>query len=122
MEKKGIDLDKVMKSRTVYELDASFTAKINGFKSAEEYYDNSRGDAYLRNVKIPVLALNSMDDPVIHSDVIPFKDFENYENIILATTTTGGHLGWYKGIFIPTSWFQVPCLEFLDACLSHKNN
>lgn len=40
----------------------------------------------LENIKKPVLLINSKDDPVIRSDLIPKEEILKNENLILAIT------------------------------------
>ena len=116
---KGIDFKQIMNSNSFYEFNSTFSAKIQGL-SADEYYQQGSTHETIDLLRIPVFALSSLDDPVIHSDGIPFQEFQEQPNIILATTTTEGHVGWYTGNLIPKRWFQIPCLEFLEACLEEN--
>lgn len=45
-------------------------------------------------VKIPLLCVNAMNDPLICSSLIPYDLPTKNHNIILATTGKGGHLAW----------------------------
>lgn len=68
------------------------------------------------------MLLNSLDDPLVPEFLIPYNaPFEN-ENIILATTKHGGHLGWASGWLIPHKmhWHEKLILEFTNA-LKKKN-
>lgn len=55
----------------------------------------------LHDIKVPVFALSSLDDPVITKHNIPYNEFPRNPNLILAVTRTGGHIGWYTGILRP---------------------
>ena len=118
----GIDFSRIMKADSYTEFDSAFTAKMHGLKDAEEYY--KRGSTYdcIEQTQIPVFALSALDDPVVHSGGIPYESFRQHPNVILATTTTGGHTGWYSGNFIPKRTFHIPCLEFLEACIQIGNH
>ena len=50
-------------SRTIRQFDSSFTAKLFGYDSYQEYYNDANIHLKLHQVKIPVLALNAADDP-----------------------------------------------------------
>ena len=47
------------------------------FKNAEHYYQNmSARNSKLRNLQIPMLAIHSVDDPILHVDTYPTKIVE----------------------------------------------
>jgi hypothetical protein len=41
--------------------------------------------------------------------------FETNDNLVFATTGSGGHLGWFAGIFRPRRWVHNPVLEWFRA-------
>ena len=43
--------------------------------------------------------INSLDDPVMGDQCIDYEVFRNNENVVLATTKHGGHLGYHESIF-----------------------
>lgn len=58
-------IDEVLKSRTIHEYDEKFSIKLKGYKSVEDYYKRAGCIDYIEKIKIPVLFINSKDDPVI---------------------------------------------------------
>lgn len=122
LERCGINFSDIGKSKSYYDFDDKFTAKISGFKGAEEYYNEASSINQLYKVKIPVLALSSLDDPVISAEVIPYKEFCENDKLILMTTNNGGHVGWFTGNLMPKRWFQIPCVEYLEAVLTTQEN
>ena len=57
------NLESVFSSRTVKEFDETFTAPQFGYKDVEEYYRDSSLVGNVKDIKIPVLAINANDDP-----------------------------------------------------------
>jgi predicted alpha/beta-fold hydrolase len=57
---------------------------------------------------------------------IPVKEFDQSENLILATTTAGGHCCHFEGGrfggLIPTMWFCKPIAEYLKFVKSVTAN
>jgi len=115
-----IDIDEVLESRTLQEYDEKITRRLWGYKTIEEYYDEASGKHVLENIAIPFLVLQSLDDPIIPKDVIPYRSFLDNPNMILATTHTGGHIAWMEGMD-PTgkSWADHACVEFVHSILDH---
>ena len=60
--------------------------------------------------------LNATDDPVIDAGVAPKDAIAANPHIILAETTSGGHLGWTSktAVFQAACWSDYATLEFLQ--------
>lgn len=116
-EEKGIDLEAVKQVSSTVDFDREITIKMLGFKNVECYYREASPVNALHKVKIPVLALNSLDDPIVNSECIPFEEFRSNPHLVLATTRVGGHLGWFTGNNLPQRWFPKPAFEFLESAL-----
>jgi len=82
-------------AKTFAQFDIMVTCKVYGYSSLEEYYTKSSSSEVVENIKIPVFALNSLDDPVSVSSAIPFDKFGKNEHVIFGYTKSGGHVGWY---------------------------
>jgi predicted alpha/beta-fold hydrolase len=80
---------------------------VKNFKmSKSEYLESISTHNLIGNIKIPLIIINSFDDPLF-----TYKTLENVfaqtrfnKNIYILTTTIGGHIGWCKG-FTNNSWF-----------------
>ncbi|KAG6333128.1 hypothetical protein ID866_5955 [Astraeus odoratus] len=84
---------------TIDMFDDTFT-KIGGgssppwpFASASEYYEYAASHKVLGEVRIPFLAINAADDPVVQD--VPM-DAKGNEFVIMTLTSHGGHLGWFE--------------------------
>jgi predicted alpha/beta-fold hydrolase len=80
------------------DFDNLYTAKVFGFKDAEDYYrqTSSMNDLHLLN--IPSLFMNSRDDRLSPIDSIDFEKVRVNKNLILMITAYGGHITWFKGL------------------------
>jgi predicted alpha/beta-fold hydrolase len=115
-----LDMKEVANAKSIMEFDAAATAKSFGFKTVHEYYRFGSSAQDIPYITTPCLFLTALDDPISNSEVIPYYEIKSNPNAILATTKTGGHLGWfsYNGSFIPgTRWFQKPVSEFIHAIM-----
>ncbi|CAM9555689.1 unnamed protein product, partial [Heterosigma akashiwo] len=43
-----------------------------------------------------MLAVNALDDPVVHWTGLPFDELASNPYTAFITTRTGGHLGWFQ--------------------------
>jgi predicted alpha/beta-fold hydrolase len=84
------DLDKI---KTFQEWDNRFTAPINGFEDAADYYQKSSSKQYLKNIVIPTLLVNALNDPFLPSACFPVEA-EISQSVIFESPSYGGHCGF----------------------------
>ncbi|OMH79014.1 Embryogenesis-associated protein EMB8 [Zancudomyces culisetae] len=111
------DDEKIIKSKTFEEIDNNVTAKAFGYKDCYEYYDKSSCNPYLEKVSIPLLCINTADDPITPPMSINFSSFKENPNLVLALVPYGGHIGFFES-FSGTTWHQKPISEFFEAVLN----
>ncbi|WVQ80965.1 hypothetical protein IAT38_003072 [Cryptococcus sp. DSM 104549] len=90
------------------------------FPSAQEYYEWASPRRLIGNVKVPLLAINAFDDPVVDGAALPLTEFHASSHVYTAVTGSGGHLGWFDGPFFDKiqskrRWVLKPVSEFLTA-------
>eukprot|EP00940_MAST-03C_sp_MAST-3C-sp2_P000655 g655.t1 len=110
-------LKRMTSAQTYSELVSSVsTAGFDSFRRGLEMTASE-----LKNVKVPMLLMTSLDDPLHHADMIGLKrarDAAN-ENISLLVTPTGGHVMWPEGTSILGSisyrYLQETVSDFADA-------
>ncbi|KAJ2620603.1 hypothetical protein GGI26_004835 [Coemansia sp. RSA 1358] len=113
-----LDAAKIANASSIMEFTEEMTRKVFGYQSAKDLLDYSSSKNYIDGIKIPVLFLNSLDDPICIKSLIPFEKFANNPNIVLALTEHGGHIGYMHGIW-PTSWIEYPVSQFFQSALNH---
>lgn len=109
-----------MQKPTLAQFDDTVTRVAGGssppfpLPSGEAYYTWASSDRYLKDVRVPLLALNAKDDPVI--GYYPL-DVGSNGYVALACTTGGGHLGWFEsdGGYKVRRWVTRPILEWMRA-------
>ena len=109
------------KSMTLTQFDDKVTCIAGGssppfpFPSAWDYYAWASSDKVLANIRVPFLALNAEDDPIVQ--VLPVEAGGN-PYVVFAVTEHGGHLGWFEEGSVPgrpRRWYRRPVLEWLHA-------
>jgi uncharacterized protein len=105
-----------LKSPTLEQFDEAFTCKAGGappiwpFASAQDYYRYSSSHDVLGTIKVPFLAINAEDDPVVRH--VPMDGSDN-GYVVMKLTTHGGHLGWFQaGPGFVDRWTTKPVLEW----------
>jgi predicted alpha/beta-fold hydrolase len=79
-----------------HEFDSHYSAKIFGYKDAQDFYDSVQCYPHLKNITIPTLILNSLNDPMLTGDCYPESEAERNQNINLELTQHGGHVGFLQ--------------------------
>ncbi|XVF45902.1 hypothetical protein PTKIN_Ptkin02bG0245400 [Pterospermum kingtungense] len=109
------DWESIAKSISVRDFDNYATRVLGKFETVDAYYRRSSSTNYVGNVSVPLLCVSSLDDPVCTSEAIPWDECRANENIILATTTHGGHLAFYEGITASSLWWVRAVDEFFGV-------
>lgn len=108
-----------LRNPTLDKFDDTFTRIAGGpgapfpFKDAAAYYIWVSSHNVLDAIRVPFLAINSADDPVVKH--VPVDGGGN-GMVILGLTARGGHLGWFKTLDAESNdrrWTTKPVLEWL---------
>ena len=107
------------KSLTLEQFDSLITIHSGGtsppfpFASANDYYKHASSHRVLGDVRIPFLAINSDDDPIVK--YAPVYETDN-EWVTLVVTRGGGHMGWFEGTGNGVRrWIRQPVLEWFKT-------
>jgi len=117
------DLQHVHQSKTIRDFDERFTAKLFGYKTTEDYYNDACIDRKVHDIKIPLLCLNAADDPFSPGQDIPLDEAARSSHIAIVVTSRGGHIGFFDGCFIPNeiSYIQRIFGQFSNAVIGHMS-
>ncbi|XP_035521474.1 monoacylglycerol lipase ABHD2-like [Morone saxatilis] len=114
------DLNKLYSATSLMQIDDSIMRKFHDYSSLKEYYEKESCVHYIHNVTVPLLLVNSSDDPLIHQSLlaIPRTLAEKMPNVIFALTQHGGHLGFFEGAVLfpqPLTWMDKVIVEYTNA-------
>lgn len=104
------NLKKAKQLTKIVEFDDMFTAPCLGFSSGLEYYKEVTALNRTQNIRVPLLAINSKDDPVVGNVAIPQAYLDKNPNILLCDTDLGGHLSYLQSD--GDSWSSKTLSEF----------
>ena len=79
-----------------------------------DFYRWASSHTALADVRVPLLAINADDDPIVRPRDLPAEVGDN-PLVALAVTAGGGHLGWFLSLRRRTRWVRNPVLEWLCA-------
>jgi predicted alpha/beta-fold hydrolase len=112
--------EEVMAAKTIREFDDACTRKMFNYTTVNNYYRDASSCRFIEHVKIPLLCMNALDDPIAAASCIPYDEIKINPYIVLATTDYGGHLGWFEHTRKPTRWMVKPLSEFIVAMFHLK--
>ncbi|PSL07675.1 YheT family hydrolase [Cecembia rubra] len=107
-----VDLDLLKRVEDFDTFDTHFTAKVHGFKDAMEFYQSVSADNWIKDIQIPTLIINALNDPLLMDRCYPTKIAEQSEFIFLEMPKRGGHTGFLVKNQEFT-WAEHRFLEFL---------
>ncbi len=95
------------------DFDDAITAKLHGFKDADDYYQQCSALPRLPDITTPLLIIHAKDDPFMAPGVIP--DLTHLPpNIQYQLTQYGGHVGFVSGsLKKPQMWLEKRIPEWL---------
>ncbi len=97
------DGEALARARDLYTFDNLFTAPLHGFRGTEDYWARASAKPLLREVRIPALALNALNDPFVPAASLP-QASDAGRHVTLWQPLHGGHVGFpvsLPGVGIP---------------------
>lgn len=106
----------LMSTRDLYEFDNVFTAPLHGFKGTDDYWSRASAKPRLRDIRIPALVLNALNDPFVPRQSLPGPADDVGSHVTLWQPAQGGHVGFPHGWF-PGNVLEMPArvLQWLKA-------
>lgn len=85
----------ILSAKSLWQFDDQFTARRNGYSSAEDYYRHNSAKNFLDGIKQPTLMIHAEDDPFV--PVEPYLDqrWNSNPELNLLLPRSGGHLGFH---------------------------
>jgi hypothetical protein len=90
----AVDASIMRNVRTLTDFDDAFTAPLNGFRDARDYYRQSSSKPLLDNISIPTLLLNADNDPFLPDACYPYTIARHHDLLTLEVPAQGGHVGF----------------------------
>jgi len=118
LEAAGIDFEAVRRSRDFFEFDDAYTAPLNGFANARDYYARCACGNFLKTIARPTLIINAADDPFMARNILP-KEEALSPTVTLEIARRGGHVGFISAG--PNGrlswWLEQRIAEWLEAAM-----
>jgi predicted alpha/beta-fold hydrolase len=89
----SVDVRQALSARSFFEFDDAFTAPLNGFRNAIDYYERTSCGAIVHDIRVPTLIVQAEDDPFMSPGCIPAAS-ALAPQVTLEVSASGGHVGF----------------------------
>ncbi|KAI8455691.1 Alpha/Beta hydrolase protein, partial [Phakopsora pachyrhizi] len=112
-----IDIDALYSNpnQSLYEFDSIVTKTLLNLPSTEHYYKYNSSTRVVEAVRVPLLSINSIDDPIVSIDAVPIEATISNPNLVMMISKKGGHLGWFEGFWRPRRVIHRPITDWLNS-------
>ena len=101
--------------RTFREFDGAYTAPINGFSNAYDYWDRSSCGNFLNAINTPTLLVNAANDPFLPPSCYPVELARNHQYLHLEIPQSGGHMGFVSRNKTNEYWSEARAVAFIEG-------
>lgn len=108
-----LDIHKFEEVRVWRDFDEFFSAPLNGFDCAEDFYYQASAENFMAQIRVPVLLVNAWNDPILPPACTPVSLCAQHPTIVLETPEQGGHVGFS----VPGqvyNWMETRAWEFVN--------
>lgn len=112
-----LDDDGFDKIKTFRQFDDRYTAPMNGFRDAEEYWAKCSCKPFIPNIAVPTLLVSAKNDPFFAPPCYPIDEAIVNPNFFLEMPKSGGHVGFISFGHNRNYWSERRMVEFLASDL-----
>lgn len=118
LEEAGVDVDAVIASKTLRELDERLIAPLHDFDDADDYYAKSSCRPFVKEIACPTLLIQGIDDPFLRPGIVP-EEHECGPLVERHFSPRGGHVGFLEGDLpgCAKPYFAGPPIDWLASKL-----
>jgi predicted alpha/beta-fold hydrolase len=110
-----LDAKAIAKATRFREFDTLVTARLHGFRDAEDYWLKVSSKPLLKSITVPTLVINAKNDPFLPARALPAPD-EVSSAITLEQPETGGHVAFPSGPFPGNlDWLPRRLMQHFDT-------
>ena len=115
-----IDFKEIFKCWTFKEFNHQVFHKFYNFTNIEEFWDIFHPLRDVDEIAVPLLFVNSLDDPFYSKCKIPYELCKYYPHFLMVVTNKGGHCGFIDKL-TGESWADRLALDYIDSVLEFTN-
>lgn len=91
-----LDMSRLKDVKVWEDFDNFFSAPVNGYRDAHDFYQQASAVHYMPGIQIPVLLLNAQNDPILSPECSPVWLAQKRSTIYLEVSALGGHVGFLQ--------------------------
>lgn len=116
-----LDVGRLRAAKDLRDFDEAFTAPLHGFGTAQEYWARCSAGPHMRQLQIPTLVVNPINDPLVPVDSLPHQTGLP-SHVQLVRPLRGGHVG-----FADKQWpgqmqgYALDIIDWLKQQLQRSN-
>jgi predicted alpha/beta-fold hydrolase len=110
-----LDISDFGRIKTFYDFDSRYTAPLNGFASAEDYWYESSSGRYLDQLNTQTLLISALDDPFLSGQCYPYETAKANAKLDLETPRYGGHVGFMGFNKDGVYWSEERAIHYLNS-------
>jgi len=103
--------------KSFHEFDGVYTAPLNGFRDADDYWRQSSCRQYLSEIDRPTLLVNAKNDPFLSRACYPVDEARSSPTFHLEIPEEGGHCGFPGDSDAAGYWHERRLLSFFREWL-----
>jgi uncharacterized protein len=109
-----LDAGAIAAATTFREFDTLVTARLHGFRDADDYWLRVSSKPLLKSIAVPTLVINARNDPFLPARTLPTAD-EVSPTITLEQPESGGHVAFPSGPFpAKLDWLPQRLMRHFD--------
>ena len=109
-----LDAKAIAASTTFREFDTLVTARLHGFRDADDYWFKVSSKPLLKSIAVPTLIINAKNDPFFPATALP-TSADVSSAVTLEQPTSGGHVAFPSGPFPGNlDWLPRRLLQHFD--------
>lgn len=110
-----LDAELIRQAATFREFDTHVTARLHGYRDADDYWLRTSSKPGLKHIAIPTLVLNARNDPFLPASALPVTT-DVSTSVVLEQPPQGGHVAFVQGPFPGNiDWMPQRILDFFAA-------
>ena len=96
----------ILAARSLYAFDHAFTARRNGYRDADHFYEANAAKRFLDAIRTPTLLIHAEDDPFVPAAPYHGIDWRRLRHLTPLLPRSGGHLGFHD----PSGFWLLRCI------------
>ena len=110
-----LDGDAIARASSFREFDTLVTARLHGFRDADDYWLRASSKPVLPDIRVPTLIINARNDPFLPVWALP-TPAEVASEVTLEQPETGGHVAFPSGPFPGNiDWMPQRLMQHFDT-------